>query len=230
MKWFPTSVVLSASLVAGYAMAEAPSFAHLSTTGYGEVVAKPDMAIFTVKVVDSTMTAESAKQSVDTTVDAFLAALTKAGVDKQQITSTNLYLAPQYHYPKNEKPYLVGYRASRSVTVKVANLANLNAYLDLALNAGINQVDNIQLLVSNEAEYQQQARLEAIKDAQQKAGFLAKGFGKSLGEVWQINYNQPNVQPVLMRTMMMDAKSESNSYQDSSLIIRDQVDVTYKLN
>lgn len=229
MKYFGTGLLLSASLVSGYALAQAPDFAHLSTTGYGEVEAKPDMAMFTVKVVDSTMTAESAKQSVDSTVDAFLAALAKAGVEKHNITSSNLYLAPQYHYPTNEKPDLVGYRASRSVTVNVTDLTNLNAYLDLALNAGINQVDNIQLLVSNEAEYQAQARLEAIKDAQHKAGFLAKGFGKSLGEVWQIHYNQANVQPVIMRSMAMDAKRESNSYQDSSVIIRDQVDVIYKL-
>ncbi|MDW2126884.1 oxidative stress defense protein, partial [Vibrio sp. 2033] len=35
--------------------------------------------------------------------------------------------------------------------------------------------------------------------------------------------------PVLMRSMAMDSKQGSNSYQDSTLVIRDQVDVVYKL-
>lgn len=77
---------------------DVPNFAHLSTTGYGEVVATPDMAAFSVKVVDTTMTAEQAKQSVDNTVDEFLKSLADAGLSKDNITSSNLYLAPQYHY------------------------------------------------------------------------------------------------------------------------------------
>ncbi|WP_447470242.1 oxidative stress defense protein [Vibrio harveyi] len=208
---------------------DVPSFAHVSTTGYGEVVATPDMATFSVKVVDTTMTAEQAKQSVDNTVDEFLKSLADAGLSKDNITSSNLYLAPQYHYPKSGKAELVGYRASRSIDVTVNDLANLNEYLDMALKAGINQVDNIQLKVSNQSEYQQKARMAAIKDAQSKAASLATGFDKKLGDVWQINYNQMHARPVLMRSMAMDARESTNSYQDSTLVIRDQVDVVYRL-
>jgi uncharacterized protein YggE len=211
------------------AVANAPEFAHLTTKGFGEVVATPDMATFSVKVVDTTMTAEQAKQSVDKTVEAFLHNLTEAGLPKDHISSSNLYLAPQYHYPKSGKAELVGYRASRSIDVTVNDLANLNQYLDMALDVGINQVDRIQLKVSNEAEYQQKARLAAIKDAQEKATSLVQGFGKTLGDIWQINYSQMYVEPVLMRSMAMDAKQSANSYQDSTLVIRDQVDVVYKI-
>ena len=44
-------------------------------------------------------------------------------------------------------------------------LANLNEYMDIAIGEGINQIDNIQLQVRDQAKYQEQARLEAIKDA-----------------------------------------------------------------
>ena len=33
-----------------------------------------------------------------------------------------------------------------------------------------------------------------------------------------------------MRSMAMDARAESNSYQDSTIVIRDRVDVIYKLD
>lgn len=231
MKAIPTVVAaLSLSLSSFGVLANSPDFPHLATTGYGEVIAKPDMAEFSVKVVESTMTAEQAKQSVDKVVRTFLDALNTEGVEKQDVTSSNLYITPQYHYPKDGKPELVGYRASRSVTVTVEDLADLNQYLDLALNSGINQVDNIQLKVKDQAKYQQQARMAAIKDANSKAEFLAEGFGKELNGVWRIDYNMSGYQPVLKRSMAMDARSESNSYQDSTIVIRDSVDVIYKID
>ncbi|HCZ9035861.1 TPA: oxidative stress defense protein [Vibrio alginolyticus] len=229
MKLYSFLLASALSLTSASVLANTPEFAHVTTTGYGEVTATPDMATFSVKVVDTTMTAEQAKLSVDKTVEEFLKSLSDADLSKDNITSSNLYLAPQYHYPKSGKAELVGYRASRSIDVTVTDLKNLNQYLDMALEAGINQVDNIQLKVSNQAEYQQKARMAAIKDAREKAGSLATGFEKKLGDVWQINYRQMHVQPVLMRSMAMDSKEGANSYQDSTMIIRDQVDVIYKL-
>ncbi|HHX8491223.1 oxidative stress defense protein [Vibrio sp. RM-44-3] len=229
MRLYSFLLASALSLTSASVLANSPEFAHVTTTGYGEVIATPDMATFSVKVVDTTMTAEQAKQSVDKTVEQFLKNLSDAGLSKDNVTSSNLYLAPQYHYPKSGKAELVGYRASRSVDVTVTDLKNLNQYLDMALEAGINQVDNIQLKVSNQAEYQQKARMAAIQDAREKAASLATGFEKKLGDVWQINYRQMHVQPVLMRSMAMDSKEGANSYQDSTMIIRDQVDVIYKL-
>ncbi|MCE9844508.1 oxidative stress defense protein [Vibrio alginolyticus] len=229
MRLYSFLLASALSLTSASVLANSPEFAHVTTTGYGEVIATPDMATFSVKVVDTTMTAEQAKQSVDKTVEQFLKNLSDAGLSKDNVTSSNLYLAPQYHYPKSGKAELVGYRASRSIDVTVTDLKNLNQYLDMALEAGINQVDNIQLKVSNQAEYQQKARMAAIQDAREKAASLATGFEKRLGDVWQINYRQMHVQPVLMRSMAMDSKEGANSYQDSTMIIRDQVDVIYKL-
>ncbi|GMQ47710.1 oxidative stress defense protein [Vibrio sp. 10N] len=221
---------LVVSLFAAPVFASQPEFAHISTTGYGEIQAKPDMAEFSVRVVQSQMDADQAKQGVDTVVDKFLDGLTKNGIDKADIQSSNLYLSPQYHYPEKGKPELIGYRASRTVTVQVMDLDKLNNYLDLALESGINQVDNIQLKVKDQGQYQEAARMAAIKDAQSKASSLAKGFDQQLGKVWRIEYLQQRNQPVVMRAMAMDNQAESNSYQDSVITIRDRVDVTYRID
>lgn len=148
-KMLATSLTLTAALsaVSFPSLADSPSFPHISTTGYGEVIATPDMATFSVRVVESTMTAEQAKNTVDKVVTGFLNKLHQAGVEEASVHSSNLYLSPQYHYPKDGKPELVGYRASRNVTVQVNELANLNEYMDIAIGEGINQIDNIQLQV-----------------------------------------------------------------------------------
>ncbi|MFA0440629.1 oxidative stress defense protein [Vibrio sp. 10N.286.49.C2] len=230
MKSTLTVCALAASLVTLPSFASQMTFPHITTTGYGQVEATPDMAEFSVKVVQSQLNADQAKEDVDSVVDTFLAKLADAGVSKEDIKSSNLYLTPQYQYPDKSQPELVGYRASRTVTVQVMEIEKLNDYLDTALASGINQVDNIRLKVKDESQYQEKARIAAIQDAQQKAQSLAKGFAQQLGQVWQITYKQPQNQPVVMRSMMMDSKSESNSYQDSVITIRDRVDVVYKMS
>ncbi|SEG64555.1 oxidative stress defense protein [Vibrio hangzhouensis] len=220
---------LAVSFISVSAFANALEFPHIATTGYGEIQVKPDMAEFSVRVVQSQMDADQAKQSVDSVVDSFLNSLMSQGIEKHDIQSSNLHLSPQYHYPEKGKPELVGYRASRTVTVQVMELDKLNDYLDLALQSGINQVDSIELKVKDQGQYQQAARIAAIKDAQGKAASLAKGFEQKLGQVWRIEYRQPMNQPVVMRSMAMDSKMESSSYQDSVITIRDRVDVTYQI-
>lgn len=231
MKALSVIVLAVLSMFSMAAQAQEFDFPHVATSGYGEVIATPDMAEFSVKVVEITMNAEQAKESVDNIVTSFIKRLTQAGVKESQITSSNLYLTPQYHYPKTGKPELVGYRAIRNVSVEVDDLSKLNEYLDIALEEKINQVDDIQLKVRDEEKYQQQARMAAIKDAQQKAQSLADGFGRKLDSVWRIDYNAPMRKAVLTRAATFSEDSAvSNSYQDSTLIIRDNVSVIYKLN
>ena len=80
MKIVSSLAIAVSGLVSIGAYADTPNFPHLTTTGYGEVVAKPDMAKFTVRVVETTMTAEQAKQTVDKVVTDFLTKLKEQGM------------------------------------------------------------------------------------------------------------------------------------------------------
>lgn len=205
------------------------NFAHIVTSGFGELSVTPDSASFVAQVERTTMNAEQAKQSVDDVVSEFLASLQEEGVTKDAISSSNLYLAPQYFYPKDEKPELVGYKATRRLSVQVVNLEKLNDLLDAAIKHGVDRIDNIQLTVSDKNRYVQQARELAIRDAKEKAQSLAKGFDRELGDVWKIEYRNSSVQPVVAKVMSLEKQARSNSYQDANITIRDSVDVIYKL-
>ncbi|ELR65339.1 Hypothetical protein C942_01126 [Photobacterium marinum] len=202
---------------------------HLETVGSGEVSAQPDMAEFSVAVEENRPTAKEAKQAVDKAVTAFVERLLAQGVERSDIQSANISLQPQYHYPKDKKPELVGYRANRYVTVTVRDLDKLNTYLDNALGDGINRINNINLKVSNEDEYIEKARQAAIKDAIAKAESLAKGFGEKLDGVWRITYQVASPRPVMMRMAMDAAPEVSATYQDTEITIRDRVEVVFKL-
>ncbi|MDO6544177.1 oxidative stress defense protein [Photobacterium sanguinicancri] len=207
------------------------AFPHLVTQGNGEVTVTADMAILHVEVAEKRETAKEAKQAVDKAVVAFMARLEKQGVKREDIKSANISLNPEYTYPKNKEPKLIGYRANRQVTVTVNQLAKLNTYLDGSLVDGINRIQNIELKNSKETEIKQQARLAAIKDAQAKAESIASGFGESLDGVWKITYLTQNAQPYYAQARMAaySANDAAESYQNDQLVIKDRVDVVFKL-
>lgn len=208
------------------------NFPHLETTGYGQVVAKPDMAQFTVRIEESTLTAENAKKKVDSAVTEFIDRLIDSGVSRDEISATNLHLSPKYSYPKSGKPELIGYQATRRITVVVSQLEELNHYLDRALDTGINRIDSVELKVKNQQEHQEKARKAAIEDANKKAESLAQGFNAELDGVWRIAYNSSYTQPTMMKTMAMDSNTgiSPSGYEDTHLVIQDRVTVTYKLS
>ncbi len=49
MKLYSCLLASALSLSSVSVLADVPEFAHVTTTGYGEVVATPDMATFSVK-------------------------------------------------------------------------------------------------------------------------------------------------------------------------------------
>ncbi|MGO2404499.1 MAG: oxidative stress defense protein [Vibrio litoralis] len=225
-----TTFCLSFLVAAPAAMANDINVPTLSTTGYGEVIAKPDMAEFSVAIQADRSQAKQAKAAVDKVVETFIVSLTKSGITRKSIVSSHLQLSPQYNYPKDGKPVLNGYRAVRDITVTVEQLDKLNTYLDLALQSGVNRVNNINLKVKDETQYKQQARKAAIADAKQKAQQLAKGFDSELDGVWSIVYRSNSVRPIMMaKAVAMESRSADQGYQDEEMTISDQVDVTFKL-
>ena len=225
-----SGLIVSTSMVSA-AQAADVDFPHLNTVGTSQLTVTADMAEVNVEVVIKAKTAQDAKRESDKAVASFLARLEKAGIDKALIQSANINLQPQYHYEKNKPNQLIGYNANRRIKVTVMDLAKLNDILDSALEQGINRINNIALKSSKEAEYVEQARMAAIKDAQQKARTLAAGFGEEIDGVWQISYfEQRPIQPVMLR-MNSEAKSfdAGQSYQQGQVMIQDRVEVTYRL-
>lgn len=222
---------LAGLLQAPLAMANDIAFPHLETRGVSEIVATPDQATISVAVVVQDKSAKKAKDASDKAVAAFIQRLTHAGVAQDAIRSANIQLQPQYRYQKDKPAILDGYRAVREVKVEVKQLDNLNNILDSALDKGMNRINNIEFSSSKEAELKQQARMAAIKDAQQKAKSLARGFGEKLDGVWEIRYfEQQPVRNVMMRSMAMDeSRGIDQSYQNGQVTYRDSVEVVYKL-
>ncbi|MDC9588123.1 oxidative stress defense protein [Xenorhabdus sp. XENO-10] len=218
--------------------ADSLSVPHISISGNAIVKAAPDMATLIIYVSETQKSAADAKKKVDARVAKYFGFLKNSGIEKKDIDAANLRTQPEYRYEqKMGKSSITGYKASRSVEVKVHKLDKLNVLLDGALKAGLNEISSVQFSVDNPQRYRDEARQKAIQNAIQQATVLAKGFSGKLGPVYSINYRAPEAVPVPMsrlkyQTALMAASasdSASETYEPQSIEFSDHVDAVFEL-
>lgn len=238
------SLVLAAMMALGSlscmtaSAADSLSIPHISTSGNAIVKATPDMATLVIHVSETQKSAAEAKKKVDERVAKYFDFLKNSGIEKKDIDAANLRTQPEYQYEeKSGKSSITGYRASRSVEVKVHKLEQLNVLLDGALKAGLNEINSVQFGVSNPQRYRDEARQKAIENAIQQATTLAKGFNSKLGPVYSISYRAPEAVPIPMNRLKYQtdllaapaSDSASETYEPQSIEFLDHVDAVFEL-
>ncbi|WP_054544561.1 SIMPL domain-containing protein [Aeromonas dhakensis] len=232
--WRPL-LTLSALVVSAPLFAiEVPQAPHLVVSGYAEQKAEPDMLTLNVSVTALEKQGIKAKQQVDGKVAAFFGQLEGLGIKRTDVEAGNLVISPEYQYPQNKKPELVGYRAQRQLAVKLYQLDKLSELMDTALKAGLESVSQIEYGLKTPQAMKEQARLGAVEDARSKAESLAKAFGMKLGKVYSVEYRNNTPMPIYSRALKAAAMSPAadmmeNSYQQQEISITDNVEAVFLL-
>jgi len=172
-----------------------PVVRTVSVTGAGQANLVPDIAYLYLGVHTEKPTASEAMAENNTQTQSMIDALTKFGIDKKDIRTTNFSIYPQDKYdpqtgtPTGEKVYSV----DNTVYVTVRDLKQLGDLLDTVVAAGANTINSIQFDVADKAEAIKTARAAAVKDAQAQAQQLADAAGVTLGEIQTLGFfdNQP---------------------------------------
>lgn len=162
----------------------------LSVAGNGQAYLAPDIAYIYIGVHTEKLTAAEAVEENTTETQALIEAIQAFGIDPQDIRTTNFSIWPVDQFdpatgrPTGEKSYAV----DNTVYVTVRELDGLGDLLDTAVQAGANTVNSVQFDVADKDAALQEARIEAMKDAEEQARQLAEAAGLSLGEVQSINF------------------------------------------
>ncbi|ERT13242.1 oxidative stress defense protein [Photorhabdus temperata] len=214
--------------------ADLPVVPHIVTSGNAVIKAEPDMATLIINVDISAKDASGAKKQVDELVAKYFDFLKENGIEKKDINAANLRTQPDYEYDReSDKSVLKGYRAIRSVEVKVRKLDHLNILLDGALKAGLNEISSVQFGVDDPQKYRDEARQKAIQNAIEQADVLAKGFNSKLGPIYSINYRAPDISYMKYRNndvvLAAGATGVNETYQQDTISFSDQVDVVFEL-
>jgi uncharacterized protein len=204
------AALVTATLFAAPALAQADFPSAISVTGEAQVSAPPDLAQLDAGVASDGKTAREAAEANNAAMSKVLAALKGAGLEDKDYQTSRLSLQPQYAPNRPGPSPIVGYRASNRVSIKLHDVAKVASVIDTLVTAGANDVGNINFAVTQASKLLDDAREKAIADARRKAEIYAKAAGVTLGAPLSIS-EEGAPAPVFRAKMMRAAPMETST-------------------
>lgn len=218
---------------------EVPQPPSLSVRGEAQLMVSPDQVIMVAGVITEAKQAKLALSDNSKAMQKVMAALSKLGLKKKDITTQNFSVQPKWSpRPRNAdagwRSKIIGYQVSNSVQVKTTKLELIGDMISRATAAGANQIHSVSFALSNPREYRSQALAQAVDNARADADVAAKAAGSSIEgiKILHIDQAQASVERVekamVMRSSLADAAAPPISSGDIS--VRASVSITYLLS
>ena len=170
----------------------------ITVSGTGEIYTKPDLALVSFSVVIEKKTVEEAMAENAKRMNAVIDSVKKQGVEEKDLKTTTFTISPRYEWRKDEflreKRILVGYEVSQALEAKIRDLAKIGDIIQVATDAGVNQVGDLQFTIDKQDELKSRARKEAIDKARAKAKEMAEQLGVKLVRI--TNFNESGAVPI----------------------------------
>jgi len=236
------------------ALEVAPGHTLLTVNAEGSTLREPDIALFNAGVTTQGKDAAEALAANARAMTQVIAALKRAGVAERDIQTSNLSLNPIYSDPERDammaaqasgRPYtpppsgsqvaqIVGYTASNTVSVRHRKLDDYGAVVDTLVAAGANQVEGPNFQLDDPEPALDEARLDAIRTARQRAELYAGAAGLKVVRILSISegggYQGP--QPIIVtasRRSAAPAAAPPSPVQAGELQMTASVTVLYEL-
>jgi len=179
------AAVLMASAAAA---ADEPPRRSITVSASGSVTAVPDLARITSGVATEAPVAKDAVAKNSEAMKKIIDGLKSSGIEDKDIQTASFHIEPRYTRAREgESPTIDGYRATNQVQVVVRNLDKLGEVLDRLVALGANEMAGLSFDVSQAEKLRDEARKEAVANAQRRAKLYADAAGVQLGEVINID-------------------------------------------
>jgi len=179
-----------------------------SITVHGEatISAEPNQAQIDISVVTQARSAPEASKANAERLTRVLAVIKELLGKADEVKTSGYALTPNYRYPKDGKPEIVGYTASNMVRIKTHTLTLVGKLIDSSMQAGANNVHRLMFTLKDE----QTAQLEALREASAKAKVKAEAIAASLGlkivKIASITEGERTVRPIFRQAMSARAE------------------------
>ena len=149
--------------------------------GEGKALAEPDLAMITIGVETRASTAQLAADENNERMADVMEALQSVDIAEEDVRTVDYSIRAEIDWQGDERR-VIGYVVSNSVRVKIREVDQVGEVLDAVTAAGANDIYGIQFTFDDPTELEEQARAEAMADAQGKAQALATLGGVGLGK------------------------------------------------
>ena len=203
----------------------------ISVTGNAEIKVAPDEVALTLGVDSHDKDLAIAKVENDKRIKKLLNLAHASGVDPKNIQTSALSMGPEYSDQKI--PQLLGYQVSQTVTVTLTDLSKYEDLMTNSLRAGVNRVDGINFFVADPRKYREEARLQAVRVAREKAKAMAAELGQTIGKPWEVieqsDFDAQDMTANFGMRYKMPMQQEQSTVAGGEVTVRALVRVSFQL-
>lgn len=228
--------------------------ALLTVSAEGRTLREPDLAVFSAGVTTQGRTANEALAENSRAMTRVIAALKASGIAERDIQTNNLSINPIYSDPNrdammaaraNNTQYvplppeqqlqkIVGYSVGNNVSVRQRKLGDYGKVIDTLVAAGANQVNGPSFQMDDQDPALDEARMDAMKTARQRADLYARAAGLRVVRVVSISesagyYGPPPMVFAKMASMNAAPPPPPAPVQAGELQLTANVTVLYEL-
>ncbi len=206
----------------------------LEVNGEGKIEVKPDRARVSFGVETTGKTAVEAQQENNILMNRVIERLKDGGFLEENMQTRNLSVVPQYNYAEENRkePEIIGYLASNEISLQVTDVRLVGKSIDLAIEAGANEVRGVQFSLNNEREVRNQALELAVRDAKSQADAVAAVLGMEVNRIRTVRIGGVYLpRPVYMEGMgaAEEAKMLQAPIMPGNITVSAQVFIVYEL-
>ena len=191
----------------------------IEVTGFAEMEVMPDELYFTVSLREYFKDEKNQKDKVliSTLEKQLVQAVAEAGLPKENLSVSGVG-GYQQQWDKNKKP--ATFLESKQYQLKVARADKLDGVLSKVDSRGIQYANMSRVDHSRKEEFKNQVKVDALKNAKEKAAFLLNAIGEKAGPVLEIRELEEGAsypQPMYKSNMRMMAMESADAVPDSDL-------------
>jgi uncharacterized protein len=159
---------------------------EVTVVGSGQVQGVPDTLTADVGIEFTAPDVTVAMNQTNDRQQAVINALTGAGVDRKNISTTEVSLQPQYD---SSGGTITGYRADNSIRVKIHPADSASHVLAVIVGAGgdATRINSVSYSIADDSQLVKDARARAFQDAKNRAEQYAQLSGLKLDKVISIS-------------------------------------------
>ncbi|HEX6645820.1 MAG TPA: SIMPL domain-containing protein [Nitrososphaeraceae archaeon] len=198
----------------------------LFVSGSATANTKADKVIVSLGVETTDKTAEKALLSNSNLMTKVIGALKESGVQQNETSTSAFSINPNYNYSKyGDKGNLIGFTVSNSIHIESSNISSVSQWIDTAVQAGANTVNDVYFSVSEEKLQNIKNMLlkEAVANAKTKADIVAAASGLNVAGIKSITVGEIGLPPV---PGPLYAKSVSSDEASSTPILAGEQEVS----
>jgi uncharacterized protein YggE len=159
----------------------------VSVSGTAVVNVVPDRALIQLGVQSNGATPRSVESLNTEAIQKVIKAIQALGIQPKDIATDRYVIEPIYH--SYDSLTIKGYRINNIVAITLRDVSKASQVIGRALEAGANQVVNVEFYTSELRKHRDKARELAMKAASEKAQALARAAGADVGCVMKISEN-----------------------------------------